>query len=52
MSSYKNENENNVQINPKVLSLVYTHTLTFCANLETPGIINVVVFGRGKFLTL
>ena len=24
MSSYKNENENNVQINPKILSLVYT----------------------------
>jgi len=25
MSSYKNENENNVQINPKILSLVYTN---------------------------
>jgi len=24
MSSYKNKNENNVQINPKILSLVYT----------------------------
>ena len=27
MSSYKNENENNVQINPKILSLVYTYIL-------------------------
>jgi len=28
MSRYKNENENNVQINPKILSLVYTQTVT------------------------
>jgi len=30
MSSYKNENENNVQINPKILSLVYTIYMCVC----------------------
>ena len=33
MSSYKNENENNVQINPKILSLVYTALLIHNVNL-------------------
>ena len=33
MSSYKNENENNVQINTKILSLVYTVAEQLVAHL-------------------